>query len=94
MDFLFHKISEKEKEEIKKQVDSILNSFSTKLSNGNLQRVLNSSSNPTEVDSFIEREEFERKEQGKQDESFSREIMFENAPEKNKDAIIAEKKKW
>ena len=42
----------------------------------------------------IERDKFERKEGEKQDDSFSRETMFKNAPEKNKDFIIAEKGKW
>ena len=32
MDFLFHKVSEKEKEEIKKQAKSIMDKFSEKLS--------------------------------------------------------------
>ncbi len=84
MDFLFHKLSEKEREEIRKQVDTILKSFSAKLSKID---------GKTE-ESFIEREEFERKEGQKQDSSFSRETMFKNAPEKNKDFIVAERKKW
>jgi len=84
MDFLFHKLSEKEKEEIRKQVDSILHSFSSKLSQ--IDKKVK--------ESFIERKEFERKEGGELDESFSKEIMFKNAPEKNKDFIIAERKKW
>jgi len=84
MDFLYHKLSEKEKEEIRKQVDSILDSFSAKLSkiDGKVE------------DNFIEREKCERLEGGEQDKSFSRETMFKNVPEKNKDFIIAEKKKW
>jgi len=84
MDFLFHNLSEKEREEIRKQVNTILDSFSAKLSkiDGKVE------------DNFIEREEYERKEGQEQDKSFSREIMFNNAPEKNKDFIIAEKKKW
>jgi Asp-tRNA(Asn)/Glu-tRNA(Gln) amidotransferase C subunit len=83
MDLLFHKLSDKEKEEIKKQVDSILKSFSEKLSKikGN------------EGESFIERMNYEREENGKPEE-ISRKIMFENAPEKNEDAIIGEKGKW
>lgn len=85
MDFLFHNLSEKEKEEIKKQVDSILNSFSTKLSKLNAKG---------DADSFIEREKCERSEGGEKDSSFSRDIMFKNAPEKNKDFIVAERKKW
>jgi len=84
MDFLFHNLSEKEREEIKKQVDSILDSFSAKLSKigGKVE------------ESFIERKEFERKEGLQGDSSFSREVMFKNAPEKNKEFVIAEKKKW
>jgi len=85
MDFLFHKLSEKEREEIRKQVRTILDSFSEKLSqiDGGEKK-----------ESFIQREDSERKEGGEGDKSFSREIMFHNAPEKNKDFIIAEKKKW
>ncbi len=83
MDFLFHKLSEKDKEEIKRQVDAILDSFSAKLSriNGKIE------------EGFIERKEFERKEGGRQLE-LDRKIMFKNAPEKNKDFIVAERKKW
>ncbi len=84
MDFLFHNLSEKEREEIRRQVNMILESFSAKLSKveGKAE------------DNLIERKEFERKEGQEQDKTFSREIMFKNAPEKNKDFIIGEKKKW
>lgn len=83
MDFLFHNLSEKEKEEIKKQVDSIIDSFSKKLS---------------KIDKDVKeegviREKFERAEGG-ETLGLSKPIMFENAPESNKDFIIAEKKKW
>lgn len=83
MDFLFHKISEKEKKEIKKQVDSILQSFSKKLFE--IKKDIGESN--------VEREEFEREEGGEPSE-LDREVMFDNAPEKNDDFIIAEKKKW
>jgi Asp-tRNA(Asn)/Glu-tRNA(Gln) amidotransferase C subunit len=83
MDFLFHNINEKEKEEIKKQVDTIIESFSKKLSQ--------IKENVKEAD--IEREECSRNEGGKPAE-LSREIMFKNAPDKNDDFIIAEKKSW
>jgi hypothetical protein len=83
MDFLFKKLSEKDKEDIKKQVDGILQSFSKKLS-GIKEKV---------GENFIERDEFERQEGGKQLD-ISRSIMFENAPEKNNDFIIGEKKEW
>jgi len=84
MDFLFHNLSEKEREEIRKQVNTILDSFSAKLSGikGDVE------------DNFIDRKEFERKEGFQGDSSFSREIMFKNAPEKNDDFIMAERKKW
>ncbi|VVB82583.1 Uncharacterised protein [uncultured archaeon] len=83
MNLLFHKLSEKEKEEIQNQVKSILKSFSEKLSK--IDRDVE--------ESFIERENFERKENGGAEE-ISRKIMFENAPEKNEDSIIGEKGKW
>ena len=85
MDFLFHKVSKEEKEEIKKQAKEIMDKFSNKLS-----KVDEKLSEP-----FIEREECEREEgEGKESNSDFRERMFENAPRKNKDFIIAEKKKW
>ena len=83
MDFLFKKLSEKDKEDIRKQVDGILQSFSKKLS----------SIKEKVGESFIERDGFERQEGQKQLE-LSRKIMFENAPEKNNDFIIGEKKEW
>jgi len=84
MDFLWHKVSEKEKETIKKQAKEIMDGFSKKLSKvGELK------------ESFIERDECERDES---DTAKGCEIdkrkMFENAPKKNKDFIIAERKSW
>ena len=85
MDFLFHKVSEEEKEEIKKQAKKIMDKFSEKLSN-----VSEEMSEP-----LILRKEFEREEgEGKESNSDFRERMFSNAPSKNKDFVIAEKKKW
>jgi len=83
MDFLFHNISEKEKEDIKKQVQEILDSFSKKLSKieGN------------DWESDIEREKCER-EEGNEPLKISKEVMFKNAPDKSDDFIIAERKKW
>ena len=84
-DFLFHKVSEKEKQEIKKQAKDIIEDFSKKLSKID--------KNPKE--STIERNSGERIEtkSDKQDNEF-RKIMFENAPNKNENFILAEKKKW
>ena len=83
MDFLWHEVSEKERDEIKKQAKSIMDSFSQKLSKvGELK------------ESLIERPECERIEGSGKCAEIDKEIMFENAPDKNKDFIIAEKKKW
>lgn len=84
-DFLFHKVSEKEKAEIKGQAKEIMDKFSEKIS-----KVDKKIPEP-----LIEREEFEREEnQGKESDSDFRERMFENAPQKNKDFILTERKKW
>ena len=81
--FLWHEVSEKEKEKIKKQAKNIMDSFSKKLSKiGELK------------ESFIERPECEREEGEKIGLELDREKMFENAPKKNKDFIIAERKTW
>ena len=85
MDYLWHEVSEKEKEKIKKQAKSIIDSFSNKLSKIDKKM----------PEPLIEREKGEREEgDGKEDKNFSRNIMFENAPQENNDFIIAEKKKW
>lgn len=85
MDFLFHKVSEKEKEEIKKQAKAIMDDFSRKLSK--LDKKVE--------ELVIEKEEFERQEgKNRNDESFSRKKMFGNAPNKNEDFIVAEKGGW
>ena len=101
-DFLWHKVSEKEKKEIEKQAKSIMDSFSKKLSK--IDRTM--------PEPLIERDEGERAEgaplaypdksstkistkgKGEKCDQEFRKIMFENAPEKNKDFIIAEKKRW
>ncbi len=82
MDFLWHKVSEKEKEEIKQQAKKIVDDFSKKL--GKVAKI------PEPV---IERDEGERAE-GNGRVEIDKKIMFENAPEKNDDFIIAEKGKW
>ncbi|MGD9276001.1 MAG: hypothetical protein PVJ67_02415 [Candidatus Pacearchaeota archaeon] len=84
MDFLHHKVTDEEREEIRKKSKEILDDFSEKLEK--VDREIS--------DSLIEREDCERKEGEKCDESFSREVMFLNAPKKTSDFIIAERKKW
>jgi len=84
-DFLFHEVSEKEKEEIKKQAKGIMDSFSKKLS-----AIKEEVSEP-----IIEREKFEREEgTGENCDDDFRKRMFENAPNKNNDFILTEKKSW
>jgi hypothetical protein len=85
MDFLWHKVSEKERQDIQGQAKQIMDNFSNKL--GKIKEVLE--------ESFIERDVGERDEKNEKiDKNFSKEIMFENAPSKNKDFIVAEKKSW
>ena len=83
-DFVFHEVSEKEREEIKKQAKGILDDFSKQLDTvkGKMREPL------------IERDECERKEGSGTCENIDREIMFENAPEKNDDFILGEKGGW
>ncbi|MFH1801653.1 MAG: hypothetical protein ABH804_02355 [archaeon] len=103
-DFLYRRVSEEEKEEIKKQARKIMGSFSKKLS-----KIDKKISEPVVERGTGEREEStesrfivvhrddveQRKEDsGKCDSNFSKEIMFENAPKKNKDFIISEKGGW
>jgi len=85
MDFLWHEVSEKEKQEIKEQAKSIMDNFSRKLSKVSKKM----------QESLVEREKSEREEReaGEGDSDF-RKTIFENAPNKNKDFIIAEKKQW
>ena len=85
MDFLFHKVSEKEKEEIKKQAKSIMDNFSKKLS-----KIDKKMEEP-----LIERDGGEREEGelNKSDSDF-RKIMFKNDHKKNRDFIIGERKGW
>jgi len=85
MDFLWHAVSEKEKEKIKKEAKSIMDSFSKKLSRIDKQM----------KEPFVERGKGERVEgEGKEGSSEFRKAILENAPRKNKDFIIAEKKRW
>ncbi|MDO8659974.1 MAG: hypothetical protein Q7K54_05260 [Candidatus Parcubacteria bacterium] len=106
MDFLWHKVSEKEKEDIKNQAKAIMDSFSKKL-----ERINKKTEEP-----IIEREKGERQEtQGKESDEFFKKSILDNfrikdsdsaresekeqqdsrhAPEKSKDFIIAERKGW
>ena len=86
VDFLWHKVSDKEKQEVKKQAKEIMDKFASRL-----EKV----ESKLREEPLIERVECEREEgRSKECDISFRKIMFENAPQKNKDFIIAEKKKW
>jgi len=76
-------MNEKEIEQIKIETKKLLDKFSKVL-----EKVKSEESN-------VEREEDRRKEgEGKMGDEEFRKIMFENAPQKNDEFILAEKKKW
>jgi Asp-tRNA(Asn)/Glu-tRNA(Gln) amidotransferase C subunit len=84
-DFLFHNISEEEKERIRKEAKKLIDSFSEKISKIKV----------SEEEPNVRRKEFERIEGNGEDcDSDFKKIMFENAPNKRGDFILAEKKKW
>ena len=76
-------IDEKKRAAIKREAKQILDKISKALSSVKAS------------DSNVERDK-DRREEGKGEgcDSEFREIMFDNAPKKNKDFIIAEKKQW
>ena len=82
-EFLWKKLTEKAKEEAKIKAKEIMDNFAEKLEN---IKDAKKSQNNTEFNSRKERTACERK--------ISRDVMFQNAPNKNKNFIIAEKKKW
>jgi len=72
-------------EEIKADAKKIIDSFSEKLSKIKVP----------DKEPIIKRKEFERIDgNGKDCDNDFKKIMFENAPNKNSDFILAEKKKW
>jgi len=83
-DFLFHKVSEKEKEEIRKQAKKIINDFSEQLDfvKSKIGELM------------VERGEGQRDEKDGKCNELDKDIMFENAPEKRGEFIIGEVKKW
>ena len=83
---LWHRISDKEKEEIKQSAKKIMDNFA-----GALAEIEKKA-----PETAVERDEFERqetKETEKTDSDF-REIMFKNAPKTKNDCIEAEKGEW
>jgi Asp-tRNA(Asn)/Glu-tRNA(Gln) amidotransferase C subunit len=81
----FHNISEEEKERIRRDAKKIIDSFSEKIS-----KIRVSEEEPT-----VRRKDFERVDgNGEECDNVFKKIMFENAPNKSEDFILAEKKKW
>jgi len=82
---MWHKVSEKEKEEIERQAKGIMDSFAGKLAEveGRLGE-----------EAVVERDVCERVEDGGKCAEMNRKIMFENAPNSDDDFIIAEKGGW
>ncbi len=85
MDFLWHKVSEKEKEDIKKQAKEIMDSFEKELKKIESEKVFLAE---------VEREK-QLREEGKPycDPDF-RKLFFNNIPNKEGDFLKAEKGKW
>lgn len=72
-------------EKIKSDAKKIIDSFSEKLSKVHV----------LDKEPIIERKDFERKEgDGENCDNDFKKIMFENAPNKHEDFILAEKKRW
>ncbi|MEK6875619.1 MAG: hypothetical protein AABX30_02970 [Nanoarchaeota archaeon] len=83
--FLWHKVSEKEKLEIQKQAKQIMSEFSKAL-----EKIDQKTKEP-----FVKRDKCERDESDNEKPlEIDKDIIFENAPNKNKDFIVAEKKGW
>ena len=87
MDFLWKKVSDKEREEIRKEAEIIMSNFSKKLESVK--------ENVGEFSvSLMSKGNFERPEGLGVPAEIDRKIMFENAPKKNDDSIIAERGEW
>jgi hypothetical protein len=80
--YLWKKLSESEKQEIADEAKKLMLDFGKSIE-----------SLPDVKDVVIERDFFERSDEGNGCE-IDRELMFDNAPEKNADFIIAEKGGW
>ncbi len=83
-ELLWHKVSEKEKEEISKKAKAIMDSFSKKLDRIKVK----------EETSGVESKESERQEKDAKSQDLDREIMFKNAPESHNGFIIGGRKEW
>ena len=80
---LWHKISEKEKQEIKKQAKTLLDNFSKKL-----EKI------KTKEEHFSQGSGLREEGDGWKTSEDFRQIIFENAPNVEDDFIVAEKGGW
>jgi len=81
--FIWHKVSEKEREEIKKQAKDLLDDFSSKIDKIKFE------------EEYFESEEGLREEgDGWETDPEFRDIMFANAPFVDDDSLVAEKGSW
>ena len=85
MDFLWHKVTEKEKEEIKQQAKEMMNSFEKELKKVESEKV---------AIAGVERSHQLRDEKAAYCEPEFRKLFFDNVPQKEGDFLSAEKGKW
>lgn len=84
MDFLWHRVSEKEKGDIKKQAKEIMDSFEKELKKVESEK----------IELGVKRETQTRMESRTYCDPDFRKRFFDNAPNKQGDLIKAEKGKW
>ena len=84
MGFVWKKVDEKLKKEVKKKAKEILDDFSKALEGIEDKKLL----------SAVERDKQVREESKVSCDKEFRKLFFENVPEKEGDFVLAEKKKW
>jgi len=82
--FIWKKLSEEEKQEIKKQAEKILEKFSKALKKVKTE----------EYKHFENKSGFREETKTSETNKEFQDIFFQNAPKKNKNYIIGEKKSW
>lgn len=81
--FIWHHVNEKEKEQIKAEAKTILSKFAKAMSKIKEEKY-----------EHFEQENGMREETKTTQDPIFREIFFQNAPKKNKNFILGERKKW
>lgn len=84
MSFVWKKVDENLKKEIRKEAKKILDNFSKALEGIEDKKLL----------SGVERDKQVREESEVKCDKEFRKLFFENVPEKDEDFVLAEKKKW